>query len=382
MLDEILSEKLVETADKWLLRRLRLINSAPSAHIVIGAKKFINFSSNNYLDLAGNKEINKAAGQAVEKYGFGGVSSRLVGGNLEIHKKLEKELAKFKGKQSSLVFASGYQANVGLISALGAIKDTCIIMDKLNHASLWDGTKLSGARIFVYDHCDMNSLKKVLKRAHGYKLKLVVTESVFSMDGDLAPLHDFTDLCQKYGAVSIVDEAHATGVFGKEGRGLAHLTGVSDKVDVIIGTLSKAFAVQGGFICGSQNLIHYLVNKSRAFIYSTAVSPAVCAAALKSLEMIKKADTQRKHLHKISEYLKEKLKEKDIAVSNSQSQIIPVITGEEQYTVKLSKKLFSHGIFAPAIRFPTVPEGQARIRISLTAGHNEADIEKLLEVLS
>ncbi|MCL1901353.1 MAG: 8-amino-7-oxononanoate synthase, partial [Firmicutes bacterium] len=358
-------------------RKLRLINSAPAACVVIGGKEYINFSSNNYLDLSGNKEINAAACEAVDKYGFGGTSSRLVGGHLSVHEKLETELASFKNKQASLVFASGYQTNLGVLSALGCIENTCIIMDKLNHASLWDGTKLSGARIFVYEHCDMESFESVLKRTKSYKLKLAVTESVFSMDGDFVPLRDFTNLCIKYGATSIVDEAHSTGVFGKEGRGLADECEVSDKVDITIGTLSKAFAVQGGFVCGSRKFIDFLINKSRAFIYSTAISPAIAGAALKSLEIVKKSDDKREHLRKNSEYLREKLDKAGLNTSNSQTQIIPVVTGSNECTRELSQALLKNGIYVPAIRFPTVPEGQARIRISLTAGHNLSDIENI-----
>lgn len=378
MLDELLLQKLSSIEDQGLLRRLRLIQSAPAPHIIIEGKKFTNFSSNNYLDLAGNPEINKAAADAVEKYGFGGTSSRLVGGHLAIHEELETNLAEFKNKQASLVFPSGYQTNVGVISAFGALENGCIIMDKLNHASIWDGAKLSGMRVFVYEHNDMDSFESVLKRAKNYKIKLAITESVFSMDGDFVPIKEFSSLCLKYGAVSMIDEAHSTGVFGKEGRGLAHAEGVSDKIDIVIGTLSKAFAVQGGFVCAKQNFINYLINKSRAFIYTTAVSPAICAAALKSLEIIKKADAQREHLLNISKALREKLNETGFNTGGSRSQIIPIITGSIENTNKLSASLLRRGVFAPAIRFPTVPENQTRIRISLTSGHSQTDIEKLL----
>ena len=380
MLEEILDDKLSEIQKAGLFRKLRLIDSAPSAKVMHNGKEYINFSSNNYLGLAGDSEINKAAAKAIEEYGFGGTSSRLVGGYLKPHKDLETALAEFKNKEAALVFPSGYQTNVGVLSALGSIENTCIIMDKLNHASLWDGAKLSGARIFVYDHCDMDSLEKVLKRARNYKLKIAVTESVFSMDGDIAPLKEFIDLCIKYGAASIIDEAHSTGLFGKEGRGLTDELGISDKVDIIIGTLSKAFGVQGGFVCSSRKFIDYLINKSRAFIYTTAVSPAICAAALKALEIIKRSDDKREHLHNISSTLRTKLAEKGYT-SNSRSQIIPVIIGDIENTSKISQKLLEKGIYAPAIRFPTVPKNSARIRISLIATHQKEDIERLLEIV-
>ncbi|MDR1195064.1 MAG: 8-amino-7-oxononanoate synthase [Endomicrobium sp.] len=378
MLNEFLENKMSEIKNAGLLRRLRLISSNPGAHIIIDGKEYINFSSNNYLDLAGNREINEEAARAVQKYGAGSVSSRLVGGTFRVHEELETALADFKNKPAALVFPSGYQANVGVISALVSKNDNaCIIMDKLNHASLWDGAKLSGARIFVYEHCDMSSFESVLKRARGYNFKLAVTESVFSMDGDLTPLKDFAQLCVKYGAVSMVDEAHSAGVFGKEGRGLAWALGVEDKIDIIIGTLSKAFAAQGGFACSSKKLIDFLINKSRAFIYTTALSPAICGTALKSLEIVKKSGDKRRHLSVMSERLKNELNEAGFNTSNSRSQIVPIITGSIENTQKAAEFLYKNGIYAPAIKFPTVPEGSARIRISLTAGHNFADIEKL-----
>ncbi|MDR2191507.1 MAG: pyridoxal phosphate-dependent aminotransferase family protein [Endomicrobium sp.] len=379
MLNEFLDEKISQIDAQGLLRTLRFVLGVPSSRIVIDGKKFVNFSSNNYLDLAGNKEINDAVKAALDEYGAAGASSRLVGGTLLIHKMLEEAVASFKNKESALLFPSGYQANAGVISALASKTDNaCVIMDKLNHASLWDGAKLGGARIFIYEHCDMYSFEKILKRTKDYKLKLAVSESVFSMDGDIAPLSDFSKLCAQYGAVSVVDEAHSTGVFGKEGRGLA---GVDAQIDVIIGTLSKAFAAQGGFVCGSSQLVNYLINKSRAFIYTTAVSPAICAAALKALEIIKKSDDQRILLSVNAKYLREKLSALGFNCGKSQTQIVPIITGDIKTTETLSKKLFENFILAPAIKPPTVPDGQARIRISLTAGHTRADIENLTAVL-
>jgi 8-amino-7-oxononanoate synthase len=383
MLEDFLLKKLSKTKNAGLLRTLNTIQSNSAAKIEINGRKFINFSSNNYLDLAGNKEINKAVADAIEKYGFAGMSSRLVGGNLSIHEELESGLAVFKNKQASLVFPSGYQTNIGIISALMTNeKSSCIIMDKLNHASLWDGVKLSGSRIFVYEHCDMDSLEKTLKRAHKYEIKLTITESVFSMDGDFAPLKDFAELCLKYSAVSMVDEAHSTGVFGKEGRGLTEVFGVSNKIDITVGTLSKAFAAQGGFVCGSRQLIKFLINKSRAFIYTTAVSPAICAAALKSLEILKRSTAERAFLLKTAEYLKKKLNKLGFNTLNTQSQIIPVITGSIENTEKISLYLREKGIYIPAIKPPTVPKEQSRIRISLTAGHTAKDIEKLTDSIS
>jgi 8-amino-7-oxononanoate synthase len=330
------------------------------------------------LDLAGNKEIVKAAVEAAKKYGVGGVSSRLVGGNFLICEELENALADFKQKESALVFPCGYQTNVGIISGLlQKTDDACIIMDKLNHASLWDGAKLSGVRIFVYEHNDMNSLEYVLCRAKNYFLKLVITESVFSMDGDKANLKSWTKLCKQYGAITMLDEAHSTGIFGKNGQGLANELEVENDIDISVGTLSKAFGVNGGFVCCSKKLKNYIVNKSRAFIYTTAVSPIIIAAALKSLEIIKTSGKRREKLKKLSFFLKQKLKRLGLNYENSDSQIIPIIIGDTEKTKKLSLKLFENKIFAPDIKPPTVPQNSSRIRISLTSGHTKNDILKL-----
>jgi 8-amino-7-oxononanoate synthase len=382
MFDNFLSQKLDAIEKSGLCRQLRQGQSNSCAHICINGKDFINFSSNNYLDLAGNEEISLAARQACKKYGVGATSSRLVGGNIDIHQELETALARFKNSQSCLVFPSGYQANVGVISAVASKTDNaCIIMDKLSHASIWDGAKLSGARIFVYEHCDMDSFEAVLKRAESYKLKFAVTESVFSMDGDLTPLKEFAQLCIKYGAVSVVDEAHSTGVFGKHGKSLASHFGVADKIDITIGTLSKAFGAQGGFVCGSQKLIDFLINKSRAFIYTTAISPIICAAVLKSLEILQHSDDKREILFKNAAYLRQSLQELGFNIGKSQSQIIPIIIGETKKTKETAERLFKNLILAPDIKPPTVLQGCERIRISLTSGHTFSDIDKLIEAL-
>lgn len=378
MFEDFLENKLLEIENSGLLRTLRKIQDTPASKIKINNRNLINFSSNNYLDLAGNKDIAKASEDIIEKYGFTTTSSRLVSGNFAIHEELEAQLADFKGKEAALVFPSGYQTNVGVISALMSNeKESCIIMDRLNHASLWDGAKLSGSRIFVYKHCNMNSLEKVFKRTREYKLKLVITESVFSMDGDFTPLKDFVELCKKHGAVSMVDEAHSTGVFGRKGKGLADVFGIEDKIDIIIGTLSKALATQGGFVCSSRKFIDFLINKSRAFIYTTAVSPAICAVALKSLEIVKNSNYRRQHLHAMSELLRNKLTELGFDISNSQSQIIPIVTGSIETTEIISSHLFEKGIYIPAIKSPTVPKNRTRIRIAITSGHTFHDIEQL-----
>jgi 8-amino-7-oxononanoate synthase len=361
-LKEFLTNELEKLRPKGLLRELRLV-------------KGLNFSSNNYLGLANDPRVMKASCEAVEKFGAGGTSSRLIAGTLDIHLELEEKLAALKSKEKALVYPSGYQTNVGVISALCNSGD-CIIMDRLNHASLWDGARLSGARIFVYPHRDMDGLERILKRTKGYQKKLIITDSVFSMDGDLAPLREIVELAQEHKCWTMVDEAHATGIFGKKGSGLCELLGVESGIDIVMGTLSKALGSQGGFVCGSKELIDFLINRSRAFIYSTALSPASAGAALKALELVETEPERRETLLNNSGLLARNLNIK------SASQIIPLFVGDTAKTIELSAKLFEKGIYAPAIRPPTVPENECRLRFSLTFDHTPDDIKKLVDALS
>lgn len=375
---EYLETELNRIKDKDLFRAMRTIDSEPGREIIVSGRTYLNFSSNNYLGLSTHPVLKEAANNAINKYGCSGTSSRLVAGNLDLHAQLEEKIAKFKGCEAALVFPSGYQTNIGIIGTLVGEGD-CIIMDKLNHASMWDAAKLSKARILVYDHLDIQSLEKVLKRTKEYKNKLVITESVFSMDGDLAPLKEISDLTKKYNAWFMVDEAHATGIFGKKGSGLTEYCKVHP--DIVMGTLSKALGSQGGFVCGSKILIDYLVNRGRSFIYTTAINPGSVAAGLAAVDLIQKESWRRKQLLNNAEYLREELKKIGFDTLNSQSQIVPVITGNIQRTLQLSGKLFENGIFAPAIRPPTVPEDKCRIRVSLTSKLEKNDLDKLLNIL-
>jgi 8-amino-7-oxononanoate synthase len=378
--NEELQNGIEKLKTEGLYRELKTSSSAPGRDIVLSGKKYVNFSSNNYLALAEHPEIKKAAIAAIEKFGTGGTSSRLVGGTLGIHTELEEKLAAFKKTEKALVYPAGFQTNLGIISTLGGAGD-CLIMDRLNHASLWDGAKLSGARIFVYRHADASSLEKVLKRAKGYKRKIIITDSVFSMDGDIAPLKEIVALAKQYGAVTMIDEAHSTGVLGKEGRGLAELAEVEGEVDIIMGTLSKALGSQGGFVCGSRALIEYLVNKSRAFIYTTAIAPSCAGAALAALDKVHSEPARRSNLLGLSADLRQKLNGLGINTAGSVTQIIPAVFGGLEQTLKLSNKFFEAGIFAPAIRPPTVPEGECRLRFSLTSEHTEDDLVNLINCL-
>ncbi|MCX5777662.1 MAG: 8-amino-7-oxononanoate synthase [Elusimicrobia bacterium] len=372
-----LAEKLCAIDNAGLRRALKTAESFPGKEICFDGKQFLNFSSNNYLGLAMHPRVRRAAARAVEEFGAGGTSSRLLGGSLAVHQELEKKLADFKHAESALVFPSGYQANVGIVSTLIGSGD-CVIMDQLNHASLWDGAKLSGARIFVYRHADSNSLETVLKRAEKYARKLVITDSVFSMDGDCAPLAEIAALARQYGAWSMIDEAHATGVFGKTGAGLAEECGVEGMIDIVMGTLSKALGSQGGFICGPRELTDYIVNRGRPFIYSTSLAPAACAAALEAINIIREEPERRTKLLDMARYLRQKL---GAPPAGFVSPIIAHIIGPVDATTRTAQHLWDNGIYAPAIRPPTVPEGECRLRFSLTSDHSIADIDTLMSVI-
>ena len=376
-----LQNEIEQAVTRGLYRELKTLSSNPGRDIEFGGRKYINFSSNNYLDLASNPAVIDAAKKALDKYGAGGTSSRLVAGTLDIHDQLEKKLALFKHCESALVFPSGYQTNLGLLSALTKEGD-CVIMDRLNHASLWDGAKLSGARIFVYPHKDMILLEKVLKRSKQYRRRIVVTDTLFSMDGDLAPLKEICALSKQYGAWTFVDEAHAAGVFGKNGSGLSEHLGVEKDVDIVMGTLSKALGSQGGFVCGKKLLIDHIVNFCRSFIYTTSLAPASCAAAIAAIDIVEREPERRKRLLENAKHLKKALSDKGFDTGDSESQIIPLIAGSVEQAAEISKKLLTEGIFAPAIRPPTVPENMCRIRFSLTAGHAEQDIYRVVHLLN
>ncbi|MCB4792515.1 MAG: 8-amino-7-oxononanoate synthase [Elusimicrobia bacterium] len=375
-----LTNELEVLKEKGLYRSLKIISSYSEKEIVIDGIKYMNFSSNNYLGMSLRPEVKKAAIDAINKYGCGGTSSRLICGTLDVHKELEEKLARLKSKEASLVFPSGFSTNQGIISTLFSSGDA-IIMDKLNHASLWDGASLSKARIFIYEHKDMESLEKILKRAQSYKKRLIVTDTVFSMDGDLAPLKEIAYLAKKYSAVTMIDEAHATGVFGEKGSGLAEELGVEKEIDIVMGTLSKAIGSSGGFVCADKETIEYLINKSRAFIYTTSLAPASVCSAIKALEIIEREPEKRKKLLENAKYLKNNLNALGFDTLESESQIIPLFTGEVSKTLEISSKLMDAGIYVPAIRPPTVAEGRCRLRFSLTSQHSKEDIDKLIETI-
>ncbi|MBV6465796.1 MAG: 8-amino-7-oxononanoate synthase [Candidatus Brocadia sp.] len=376
--DFILCE-LEELQNRALLRDYKTIEGAQDSCVQINGRSYLSFCSNNYLGLANHPKVKQASIEAIRQYGWGTGASRLVSGNMTLHQELEKTIAAFKGTEESILFPTGYMANLGALCALVS-KGDIVIGDKLNHASIIDGCRLSGATFRIYPHKDVNQLASLLQRSSGYRRKLVVTDSVFSMDGDTAPLPEIADIARRYDAMLMVDDAHATGVFGKQGKGFIEHCGLEGKIDVVMGSLSKAIGSIGGFIAGSKPLIAFLKNKARPFIYTTALPPAVCAASLAGLTLIRDdaslIDGLWKNIHEVKSRLS-----KFANTPAVESPIIPLIVGSAEDAAKLSAKLYENGILIPAIRPPTVPPNTSRLRISLMATHSEDDIRRLMDLL-
>ena len=387
-----LNRRLTALREQGLHRELRRVNSAQGPRIEIGGQTHLNFSSNDYLGLANHPSLKTAAVKAVEKYGAGAGASRLICGSLAPFHELEETLAAFKKTEAALTFATGYAAALGTLTALVG-KGDVVILDKLVHASIVDAAKLSGAKLRIFDHNDLNDLEDKLKwadqfsKAESAKRKaeiLVVTESIFSMDGDAAPLREIVALKNKYDAWLMVDEAHATGIFGKNGRGLADELGVSSQIEIQMGTLGKALGASGGYICGSRALIDFLVNRARSFIFSTAPVPAAAAAATAGIQLLQTetGDQLRSKVWNLANLLEHSVQACGWNISAPDSLIMPMIIGDESETLYLSKQLREQNIFGPAIRFPTVARGAARLRITLTAAHSAADVSELVAALA
>jgi len=388
-LDAELQESLDAIHRAGLYRELRRVDSAQGPQIQIAGRTLTNFASNDYLGLANHPAIKEAAIRAVEKYGTGSGSARLLSGSLAPHHELEDALATFKRTEAALSFSSGYAAALGTITAL-LDGDAVIVLDKLVHACIVDAARLSGAKIRVFKHNDLNDLEAILSWASGRNSPapaanrnpriLVVTESVFSMDGDFAPLREIVELKDRYGAWLMVDEAHATGVFGKRGVGLIDELGLTDRVEIQMVTLGKALGAAGGAICGSKPLIELLINRARSFVYSTAPVPAAAAAAIAAVQLV-----QSEPGAQLRNVLHEKIRSFRSGLGGDHvrntSPIVPVIVGNETQAVELSARLFAHGFYIPAVRYPTVPRGKARLRISLTAAHGPEQLRSLLAVL-
>lgn len=367
-------------ARRSLLRRLRTFDSAPGAEVDLEGRRILLLSSNNYLDLAAHPRVAEAAIKAIRRYGVGAGASRLVSGSLGPHRELEERLAAFKRVEAALVFSTGYQANLGLIPTLAEDRDA-IYADRLCHASLIDACRLCKASLRVYRHRDHAHLARLLQRGRPPRPALVVTDGVFSMDGDLAPLPELSKAAQQAGAALVVDDAHGTGVMGPEGRGTVEHFGMEGAPLVQMGTLSKALGGMGGFVAGPRDLIEYLVNRARPFIYTTALPPAMAAAATAALDVVEAEPERRARLWSLRDRLHEGLRQIGFDTLDSRSPIIPLLVGDAETAFSLSQQLLAQGVYAPAIRPPTVPDGTSRIRMSVTAGHRPEQIDRVLDVL-
>lgn len=369
-----IKDKLKLIKENNLYREMKYLSKSQDKFTTIDGKDVLLMSSNNYLGLCNNEEVKKASIEAINKYGLGSGGSRLTTGSYDLHKKLEEEISKFKNTEDTLIFNTGYMANVGVISAI-CDENYYIFSDELNHASIIDGCRLSKAKTIVYKHNDMNDLENKIK-SNNPKYAMIVTDSVFSMDGDIAKLPEIIEIAKKYNLLTLVDDAHATGVIGKTGRGSSEY--FNCKPDIIIGTLSKAIGSEGGFVCAKKDVIDYIKNKARSFIFSTALSPAVINGAIKSLNIIEKNPELVKKLNDNINYMCKSLRDIGFNI-NSKSPIIPILIGKEEIALEFSKMLLEEGIYIPAIRYPTVKRGKAILRLTLMATHDFKDLDFVLD---
>jgi 8-amino-7-oxononanoate synthase len=375
-----MDDDLNERRRRGLYRTRRRLQSAQGVRVVLRGREYLNFSSNDYLALAADPRLARAAARAARRYGSGAGASPLVSGLTPPLRRLERSLAEWEGSEAALVFSSGFAANLAVVSALAARGDA-IFSDAWNHASLIDGCRLSRARVHVYRHADLNHLADLL-RSQTARRRVIVSDSVFSMDGDFAPLAGLLDLAERFDALLVLDEAHATGVLGEHGRGLTELLAVPRTERLIkVGTLSKALGAQGGFVCGSRRLVAWLVNHARPYIFSTALAPPAAAAAARAVEIVRTEPEARRHLRQLAERLREGLRDIGCDSDMSRCQIVPLIVGDPRAAMRLSRALEQDGLLVPAIRPPSVPEGTARLRVSLTAGQSGEDVERLLAAL-
>jgi len=374
-----LKEKIQELKDEGVYRKLPVMGSASDAEVELNGRKVINLSSNNYLGFANNPRMKKAAIDAVEKYGVGSGAVRTIIGNMDIHEKLEETLAKFKREEAAFIYQSGFNCNAGTIQAITEAGDL-IISDELNHASIIDGARLSKAAKTIYKHSDMDSLEAVLKENKDkYRNMLIITDGVFSMDGDIAKLPDIVDLAEKYGAMTYVDDAHGSGVLGESGRGTVDHFGLHGRIDFTIGTLSKAIGVIGGYVAGSKTMYEWLSHRARPVLFSTSLPPAAVGAITEAINMLTESTEYTDRLWDNAAYFKEKMGSLGFDTGHSETPITPVIIGDEAKTMEFSKRLLEKGVFVSGIVFPTVPKGTGRLRCMVTAAHSRAQLDKAVQ---
>lgn len=377
-----IEDELQNLKDSGLYNRIRTLSSPQGAWLVVDGKRALNFCSNNYLGLANHPRLVRAANEAIQEYGVGPAAVRTIAGTMELHVQLEQRMAAFKGVESAITFQSGFNANLGTIPALVG-KEDVIFSDELNHASIIDGCRLSGARIVRYAHCDPEDLESAMREQRGdHPHVLVVTDGVFSMDGDVAPLDKIYEVAQRFDAILMVDDAHGEGVLGRGGRGIVDHFELHGKVDVEIGTLSKAFGVVGGVVAGNPLVVEWLHQRGRPFLFSSAMTVPDTAACLAALDVLEESTELVDKLWDNTRYFKEEMQRLGFDTGKSATPITPVMLGEAPLAQRFSRELFENNVFAMSIGFPTVPRGKARIRVMISAAHQKDDLDQGLEAFA
>ncbi len=377
-----LTQEIDGLKEQGLYNRIRTIGSAQGARIIVDGKDVLNFCSNNYLGLANHPKLVEAAKDATKKFGVGPAAVRTIAGTTDLHVQLEQRLAKFKGAQDVITFQSGFTANLGAISALVG-KEDVIFSDRLNHASIIDGCRLSGAKIVAYEHNDAGALEDAIKmHASSYRRALIITDGVFSMDGDIAPLPALVEVAKKYDILFMVDDAHGEGVLGKGGRGIVDHFGLHGQVDIEVGTMSKAFGVVGGIVAGDKVIIEWLRQRGRPFLFSSAVTAPDAAACLAAVDLLEESTELVDKLWDNAKYFKAEMKKLGFDTGVSETPITPVMLGEATLAQQFSRELFEEGVFAMSIGFPTVAKGKARIRVMISASHDRDDLGQGLEAFA
>lgn len=376
---DFLSKQVQELKDQGVYREIPVLESANDAEVIIDGKAVINLCSNNYLGFATHPRLKKAAIEAIEKYGVGAGAVKTIAGNLSLHEELEEALAKFKKEEAVMLFQSGFNCNAGVIQAITQ-KGDLIISDELNHASIIDGVRLSRADKAVFKHSDMEDLERVLiEKRDKYNQVLIITDGVFSMDGDLAKLPQIVELAEKYNCLTYVDDAHGSGVLGKNGRGTVDHFHLHGRIDFTIGTLSKAFGVIGGYVAGKKVMKEWLSHRARPLLFSTYLPPAVVAPLIEAVKMLSETDEYTKACWNNADYFKSKMLEAGFDIGHSETPITPVFIGDEAKTVLFSKTLLNEGVYVSPIIFPTVPKGLGRVRVMVSAAHTTEQLNKAID---
>jgi len=375
---DFITEELEKLEDAGLLINIRTIEGPQGAWITVDGKKVFNLCSNNYLGFANDPQLKFSAQKAIEDYGVGPAAVRTIAGTTTLHKELEQKLSLFKGVESTITFQSGFCANLAVIPAIVGDGDV-VFSDELNHASIIDGARLSKAKIVRYGHCNPKDLEAKISEEKNAKRRLIITDGVFSMEGDIAPLPEIVKIADEFGAITMVDDAHGEGVLGRSGRGIVDHFNLHGRVDIEVGTMSKAFGVVGGYIAGSKSLTDYLAQKGRPFLFSSAVTAADVAACIAAVDSLIASDSLVKQLWQNTEFFQEKIKHAGFNIGNTKTPITPIILGDTKVARDFSRMLFEDGIFAQAIGYPTVPIGKARIRVMLSAIHSKKDLAWAIE---